>query len=136
MTIVILSALLFFTSLSLETSIIAFPLILFFSIAAYIFNPSESIVLAAFTAGFFRDVLTLSPLGATPIIILVSFMAVEVIKREFDVSDHRLILVILFLASYIGALLFSYKPNIVLYAGLFLFAHFLFSLLHKKKISW
>lgn len=122
-------------SFIIEATVVAFPFVLIICLTAYILYPDLRTVLISFLAGIIIDILKLSPMGITSAVILVSFLIIDLVRHAFEIKDYKIMLFILFAASFAYSKYFSYSGNLVLYilifgaAGLFISYFF-------KKISW
>ncbi len=122
-------------SLFFETTIIPFPLVFIISALAYILYPELIIVIVSFVAAFILDVIKLSPVGLTPMVIILTFGVVEIFKRAYETRDPKFILLFLIVGSFIFAKFFSYNPNLFIYIALF-GATGVIGFYLSKKLSW
>ena len=129
-----------FVSLLFETTLISFPIVVTLCLLAYILYPETAVLIAAFAAGFLLDTLRLSPAGSTLVILAAVFVCIEAVKHSFDLKDWRAILLILFVASFIYASIFSYGASLLVYAIIYGVAALSFFYLSKnptfRKLLW
>lgn len=112
-------AILLFLSLFVETSYLAFPFVFVICITSYILYPDlKTFVLVALTA-LTLDALKASTIGLTSLTIFISIFAFEVSKSAFEIKDYKIIMLVLFVATFVYANIFSYSNNILLYIVLF-----------------
>lgn len=123
-------------SLFLELTLFPFPLVFIFSLLLYILYPRSTSVIIGFCAGLILDAVKVDAMGITPFAIVAASMIVELFNKALELKDYKFIILFLFLASYIFALIFGYNRNILLYAGVFVSIAFGISYLFKRRILW
>ncbi|MEK7120553.1 MAG: hypothetical protein AAB840_00490, partial [Patescibacteria group bacterium] len=65
------------------------------------------------------DILSVSPIGQTPLVTLLVYFIVDLYKKAFELRDWRALLIILIIATYIYARIFSYEANLFLFMAIF-----------------
>ncbi|OGH17240.1 MAG: hypothetical protein A3C30_01385 [Candidatus Levybacteria bacterium RIFCSPHIGHO2_02_FULL_40_18] len=124
-----------FISLFLESTVISFPFIFLISLIYYIFYPSTRTLITAVLAGLFIDILSVSIIGQTSLAILISYLLIEFYKKAFDTRDWRILLILLFTATYIYSNIFPYENNLLIYLSLFVsIGIIIFNLTHDNNL--
>ena len=107
-------------SLFLQTTLVSLPLVFILAFTMFVFYPDSKSLIVGFFAGVVLDILKLNVIGLTPIIIIGSFLLIQIIRKLAELKDYRVVLFLLFAASYIYASTFSYSNNIFWFAGIYL----------------
>lgn len=129
-----LSLILFF-SLFFESTILAFPLVLIFSVLLSILYPDYKTIILVFLCGVILDIIKVSQVGSTSTIILLSFLTLSLIKKGFEIKDYKTIILFLFASSFIYSKYFSYTDNLITYLLIFGGAGIFISYF-RKKLLW
>lgn len=125
-----------FVSLLFDATLFSVPIVFPLCLLCYILYPDLETIVVSLLAGIVLDSIRLTPMGATVLIMALSFCILETVKRSLALKDYKLIILILFIASYVFATIFSYSNNlliyVLIYAGVGVAAYYL----SKKKILW
>lgn len=125
-----------FLSLFIETTFIAFPLTLIFSILLYILYPETKTFLLILFASLVLDALKLSSIGLTSVFIFFPLLIVNLLRKTLEIKDYKIIIVFLFAASFIYAKLFSYTDSLLTFVLIFGSSLAFFIYFYKKNFSW
>lgn len=102
-------------SLFVENTLVAIPLVIFFSILFYIVEPTVLSVIFIFFIGLICDVLKINQIGMTSLFLMLVVGFIYLYRNTFELTDLKITIIFPFIFSYIYAILFSYNANIFLY---------------------
>ncbi|MBI4091888.1 MAG: hypothetical protein HY427_01640 [Candidatus Levybacteria bacterium] len=124
------------TFLFFELTLIPFPVVFLISLVFYILYPEVRTVIFTTTAGLLLDILSVSIIGQTSLVILVSFLIIDIYKKAFEIRDWRASFVILFISTYIYAKIFSYETSPLLFIVVFGVAAILINYFMRGRLLW
>ncbi len=123
-------------SLFLESTLIFFPFVFLTSLLFYIIYPDvRTVILTAFF-GILTDIANVSIIGQTTLAILIAYLFIELYKRAFDTRDWRIILLMLFIATYFYASVFIYENSLLIYLLFFVCVGVVINYFVHKKTLW
>lgn len=106
-------------SLFLELTIIPFPITFLIVLLLYLLYPKTQNIIVAIIIGVILDILTVRTIGQAPLFILASFLIIDLYRKAFEIKDPQVLLVILGIATYIFAKVFSYSSSILIFIMIF-----------------
>lgn len=125
-----------FLSLFFELTIAPFPFIFLISFVFYVVYPAVRTIVFTILAGLLLDILTVSPIGQTPLAILISYLLLDLYKRAFEMKDWRIFLFILLAGTYAYARMLSYSSNLLLFIIVFGVAAILINYFLRGRVLW
>lgn len=113
---------LLFIALILDSTLISLPLVAALCILMYLLYNDLATLIIIFVSGIIIDSLSLQTIGSTSLFLLLTCLVIYIYKNIFELKDMRLVVLFLFLSTYIYALIFGYSSNIFIYLILFALA--------------
>ncbi len=127
--------LLLFLSFVIESTVFAIPFVFVVSLVLYILFPDLKTIIYTFIAGLLLDITKVSIIGLTPLILLILFFGLDLIKTRMLLNSYRTILLLLFASAFLYGNFFAYEDNMLIYASIFGISYLLI-LYFNKKSSW
>ena len=125
-----------FVSLFFDATFFSIPIVFPLCILCYILYPDVETVIISLAAGIVLDSLRLTPIGITALALAISFSILEVIKKALTFKDYKLIIITLFIGTYIFATIFSYNDNLLPYIVVYVMGGLVVYYLSRKKLLW
>lgn len=130
-------------SLLLQATLTSFPLIVVVLLLWFVFSPSAFILVTVFVAGIVFDMLTVTPIGQTSVVLLVLLFGVYLYQRKFEADTIPFVFLTTTGASFLFVLLVGFG-NAFLQAilagavatGFFLLKLFFSQQMSKQKSIW
>lgn len=110
-----------FLSLLLESTVIGFPLVLVFSIILFLNDESKKTLVYIFFASFLLDAVRAETVGASALFIFTVLLLMDFYKRNFEVRDMKLMLLMNAIATIAYAKVFGYEIVFVILCSLIMF---------------
>lgn len=113
---------LLFLLVLLESTVIAFPLLLICSIITFMLFPGVRTIITIFFAAFALDVLKMNNIGLTPLIIFAVIFVLSFNDKLFDIRDYAYIFGVVVIGVIVYAIVMNYQVSLILMgmvAGLF-----------------
>lgn len=126
---------LLFLSIILEPTLLAFPAVIIFSILLFFLDGSRRVLILIFIACVFLDILRMQNIGATSLFLFLVFFALDFYRKNFDVSDSRIVLSLAFVFSFMYASFAKYSINIIFFLALFGVLFFSLRKTHKNYLK-
>ncbi len=105
---IVLYCLLFILVL-VESTLVAFPLLLICSVITYLLFPGVRTLVVIFLAAFALDVIRMHHVGLTPLIIFAIIFILSFNDKIFDIRDYAYILGVVILGTIVYAIVMNYQ---------------------------
>lgn len=105
---------LLFILVLVESTLIAFPLLLICSVITYLLFPGIRTLVAIFLAAFALDVVRMHHVGLTPLVIFAIIFILSFNDKIFDIRDYAYILGVVILGAIVYALVMNYQLSQIL----------------------
>lgn len=82
---------------------------------------------------FLLDAIKASNVGLTPLLLSISFISIYSARRLFEIKEYKIVLLMIFVLTYLYALISGYTTNLIIYLLIFALAGVTFSYFSKSK---
>lgn len=125
-----------FLSLFIDSTIVSLPIVFAISILYYILFPNSATVFFLIFLMLILDVLRVIPLGLSSVALSVSFISIYLVRTFAEISDTKVVGILIFIITLIYARIAEYSTNLFIYTFIFLICSLLFIYFSPKKTKF